>query len=70
MALMQATSPAVIARNHAVEAALAAAGAGDMAPVRQLLSALARPFDHAHADPALALPPPASAVPYRTFCGT
>ncbi len=67
---MQAASPAVIPRNHAVEAALAAAAAGDLAPAHRLLAALARPHDHEGADPALAAAPPAPAQPYRTFCGT
>jgi serine/tyrosine/threonine adenylyltransferase len=67
---MDAANPAIIARNHQVEAALAAATAGDMAPTERLLAALARPFvvDPAFAD--LAGPPPADFGPYVTYCGT
>jgi uncharacterized protein YdiU (UPF0061 family) len=62
----------VIARNHKVEEALAAASAGqDLEPFRALLAALRRPFDE---DPQLApfWAPAAPAVTacYRTFCGT
>jgi serine/tyrosine/threonine adenylyltransferase len=67
---MDAANPAIIPRNHKVEAALAAATAGDIAPTERLLAALARPFD---ADPAfadLAGPPPADFGPYVTYCGT
>lgn len=67
---MDAANPAIIPRNHRVEAALMAATAGDIAPTRRLLTALARPFE---ADPEfadLAGPPPGDFGPYVTFCGT
>ena len=67
---LEAANPAVIPRNHAVEAALAAAGQGDLGPLRRLLAALQRPFDHAAADPELSAVPAEPPVPYRTFCGT
>lgn len=69
-AVMDAANPAVIPRNHRVEAALAAAQAGDLAPAQRLLAALARPFaaDPAFAD--LAEPPPDSFGRYVTYCGT
>ncbi|MFN3370686.1 MAG: protein adenylyltransferase SelO [Sphingomonadaceae bacterium] len=63
-------NPAVIARNHRVEEALAAAEAGDAEPLHRLLAAVSRPFD----------PPPelqsyrAAPAPHErvreTFCGT
>ncbi len=68
---MRRVSPALIPRNHLVEAALeAAVENGDQSLVDRLHEASARPFvdDPATAD--LAAPPPPSAVPYRTFCGT
>jgi uncharacterized protein YdiU (UPF0061 family) len=67
---MDAANPVIIARNHQVEAALAAAQAGDLAPIRRLLAALARPFaeDPAFAD--LRGPAPADFGPYVTYCGT
>ena len=71
-ARMRRASPWIIARNHRVEEALAAAqDGGDLAPLQRLLDALRRPFDERpedarHAEPA----PPALADGYRTFCGT
>ncbi|MGD9905954.1 MAG: YdiU family protein [Vicinamibacterales bacterium] len=69
--LMQRSNPAVIPRNHVVEAALTAATeAGDLRPLEALLAALAQPFDYAAADPGLSTPAAPDAIPYRTFCGT
>ncbi|MGL6110427.1 MAG: protein adenylyltransferase SelO [Rubrivivax sp.] len=71
-AAMRAVNPRVIARNHRVEEALAAASNdGDLAPFERLLSALRRPYDDlpqhaAYAEPAA----PALTACYRTFCGT
>ncbi len=65
-------SPYVIARNHRVEQALAAASDDDdLGPFERLLAALRRPYDEApdlapYAQPA----PPAVTAGYRTFCGT
>ncbi|MFN7977602.1 MAG: YdiU family protein [Vicinamibacterales bacterium] len=71
VALMQASSPAIIPRNHKVEEALAAvAERADMEPLQRLLAALARPFDHDDVPPEFASPAPADAGAYRTFCGT
>lgn len=69
-AAMHAVNPARIPRNHQVEAALAAALEGDLAPFQRLQAALARPYanDPDFAD--LAAAPPAPDQPYRTFCGT
>ena len=68
--LMRAHNPAVIPRNHRVEEALAAAGEGDFTVMEKLLEALASPYEDRpeHAD--YRQPPPPSAHPYRTFCGT
>jgi len=69
---MRSASPYVIARNHRVEEALGTASSrGDLAPFRQLLDALQRPFDESaelapYAEPA----PTAVTEGYRTFCGT
>ena len=68
---MRAANPAVIPRNHRVEAALSAAeDHGDLAPFRALLAALARPFDPAPQHAEYADPPPPEFEGYRTFCGT
>ena len=71
-AAMRTVNPAVIPRNHRVEAALAAAEErGDLGSFHELLAAVSRPFtlaaNHAH----LTEPPPSDfAECYRTFCGT
>ena len=69
---MRRVNPRIIARNHRVEEALAAASdAGDLGPFVGLLEAIRRPFDD---DPALeryAEPAPEGYTErYRTFCGT
>jgi uncharacterized protein YdiU (UPF0061 family) len=70
-AALRAANPRLIARNHRVEEALAAATAGDLAPFQALLAALRRPFDDVPGDAPFAEPaPPALAAGYRTFCGT
>ncbi len=69
--LMQRSSPALIPRNHLVEAALgAAADEGVLEPLNQLLAALATPWDHAGVDSRFTRPAEPGARPYRTFCGT
>ena len=67
---MNAHNPAVIPRNHEVEAALAAAAANDRAPLERLLDALANPYDEAGQPDALRNPPPFGTPVCRTFCGT
>ncbi len=63
-------NPGVIPRNHRIEQAIAAAVAGDFAPFHRLNAALARPFDPAPEDAALAAGPAADEAVRRTFCGT
>jgi serine/tyrosine/threonine adenylyltransferase len=71
VARMQRHNPAIIPRNHTVEAALtAAADDGDLAPLERLLAALATPFDHVRVPAEFAAPADPGARPYRTFCGT
>ena len=60
-------NPAVIPRNHQVEAALTAATDGDMAPFHALLAAIQAPFSEA--EPFM-LPAPTGFGQYVTFCGT
>jgi uncharacterized protein YdiU (UPF0061 family) len=68
---MHAHNPAVIPRNHEVEAALAAATAGhDLTPLGRLLTALATPYEATGQPAALLQPPPAGTPACRTFCGT
>jgi uncharacterized protein YdiU (UPF0061 family) len=67
--LMRQHNPAVIPRNHSVEAALTAAtGSGDLSVMERLLEVLATPYDHERDLAAFTGPGPGG--PYRTFCGT
>jgi uncharacterized protein YdiU (UPF0061 family) len=68
--LQRAHNPAVIPRNHLVEAALAAAEQGDISVTECLLDVLAAPFDHERHAPKYRLPAPADGACYQTFCGT
>ncbi|WP_370401632.1 protein adenylyltransferase SelO [Sulfitobacter sp. JB4-11] len=67
-ALMKRTNPAVVPRNHRVEAMIEAAVAGDMAPFERLSKALATPFTET--DPDLHRPPTSDEIVPATFCGT
>ncbi|MBD2867500.1 protein adenylyltransferase SelO [Paenibacillus arenilitoris] len=69
-AMMQASNPAVIPRNHRVEEALEAAQNGDLGVMERLLAALADPFAHSPEQAEYAKPSEPSGRPYRTFCGT
>ncbi|MCZ4257727.1 YdiU family protein [Sulfitobacter sp. G21635-S1] len=68
LALMQATNPAVIPRNHRIEQMIEAAVAGDMAPFERLMKALCTPFEETA--PELARPPSQDEIVPATFCGT
>jgi serine/tyrosine/threonine adenylyltransferase len=69
--LMDAHNPAVIPRNHRVEEALeAAVKHGDFTIMEKLLVFLSRPYQDPPKESGYHLPPPPSAQPYRTFCGT
>lgn len=71
LALMNTKNPAVIPRNHRVEEALAAAvERNDLTPMHQLLEVLADPFNDSPEKALFRTPPPATAEPYQTFCGT
>jgi uncharacterized protein YdiU (UPF0061 family) len=67
---MDRINPIYIPRNHMVEAALAAATAGDLDPTRRLLDVLADPFTERPGLAAYAEPSPEGSARYRTFCGT
>jgi uncharacterized protein YdiU (UPF0061 family) len=70
-AAMDRVNPRYIARNHLVDAALAAATAGDLGPVRALLDVLADPFTERPGLDSYASPAPHDfARGFRTFCGT
>jgi uncharacterized protein YdiU (UPF0061 family) len=65
-------NPIVIARNHRVEEALAAASDdGNLEPFERLLDALRQPYDKVPERAKYAEPAPAEVTAgYRTFCGT
>ncbi|MFZ1727328.1 MAG: YdiU family protein [Albidovulum sp.] len=67
---MDATNPAYIPRNHMVEAALASALEGDMAPFDELLTAITHPFDVQESFADYARPAPEGFGHYTTYCGT
>ncbi|PRO67088.1 protein adenylyltransferase SelO [Alkalicoccus urumqiensis] len=68
---MRQVNPAVIPRNHLVEEALAAAvDQGDMGPFHELLQVLSNPYADIDPDSRFCRPAPASAFPFRTYCGT
>ncbi|TKA95498.1 hypothetical protein FAZ78_16580, partial [Cereibacter changlensis] len=69
-ARMAAVNPLYIPRNHLVEAALEAAGRGEMMPFDTLLAVVTEPFVERPGLDAYALPAPSDFGPYRTFCGT
>ena len=68
---MRRHNPAVIPRNHQVEAALSAAVRdGDLAPVKALLAALDDPYRDRGPDAPYRQPPAPDEQVLRTFCGT
>jgi uncharacterized protein YdiU (UPF0061 family) len=69
-AALRAVNPAIIPRNHRIEAAIAAAVAGDFAPFAAMTEALQHPFEEtAQTRPFMTPPQPEEEVA-RTFCGT
>ncbi|MCF6315273.1 MAG: YdiU family protein [Marinosulfonomonas sp.] len=69
-ALIRATSPALIPRNHRVEEMIQAAVAGDYAPFERLNAALAQPFEDVSEYDDLKRPPTGEEEVTQTFCGT
>jgi uncharacterized protein YdiU (UPF0061 family) len=69
---MRRANPFVIARNHRVEEALAAASDGnDLGPFERLLAAVRQPYAESDAQAFFAEPAPAEVTAcYQTFCGT
>jgi uncharacterized protein YdiU (UPF0061 family) len=68
---MRGRNPIVIARNHRVEQALAAATTGDLEPLRRLCAVLKNPFEEPAPGPEdFEAPPTAEEIVHETFCGT
>jgi uncharacterized protein YdiU (UPF0061 family) len=73
VARQRAHCPAVIPRNHRMEAVLAAAEQGDIGPLERWLAVLVDPYRHDAAAAVTAAdraPAPDGSAGYRTFCGT
>ncbi|MDF1873369.1 protein adenylyltransferase SelO family protein, partial [Vannielia sp.] len=70
LALMRRSNPALIPRNHRVEAAIQAALTGDLAPTARLITALAEPYEPDESSDDLRLPPRPEEAIAATFCGT
>ncbi|NBI29257.1 protein adenylyltransferase SelO [Chengkuizengella marina] len=69
--LMRNSNPALIPRNHRIEAALeAAVKQGDYSVMEQLLHVLSSPYAHSSEQVDYSTLPEPSTLPYRTFCGT
>ena len=67
---MRAVNPAVIPRNHMIEAAIVAGIEGDFGPFERMVAVLARPFEDGPEAEAFMLPPRPEERVVRTFCGT
>jgi uncharacterized protein YdiU (UPF0061 family) len=68
---MSHVNPAVIPRNHLVEAAIdAAVSRADLAPFEELLAVLAHPFEERPGFERYTQAPPPTQRVYQTFCGT
>ncbi|MBK1732136.1 protein adenylyltransferase SelO [Thiococcus pfennigii] len=67
---MRRANPAVIPRNHRVEATLAAAVDGDLAPFEELLRVVTDPWEDRPEYQRYRLPPEPHEVVQETFCGT
>lgn len=69
--LMSRSNPAIIPRNHRVEAALeSAVTQGDYSVMKRLLAVLSNPYAHSPEQVEYCSLPDPSNRPYRTFCGT
>ncbi|WGH78475.1 protein adenylyltransferase SelO [Jannaschia ovalis] len=67
---MAQANPALIPRNHQVEAAIAAAETGDLAPFHALGAQLADPWHETEANAPYRVPATPAERVTRTFCGT
>lgn len=69
--LMRSSNPAIIPRNHRVEAALeAVVEREDHSVMERLLGVLSNPYAYSNDQEEYSALPEESACPYRTFCGT
>ena len=68
--VMKEHNPAIIPRNHNVEAALNSAVKGDLSVFQNLLEVLKKPYEDTEKLKPYQSPPEASDQVYQTFCGT
>jgi serine/tyrosine/threonine adenylyltransferase len=69
--MMRSVNPAVIPRNHRIEAVIqAAVSRDDYAPFEELLAVLAKPYEEVPAFASYATPPEPHQRVLETFCGT
>jgi protein adenylyltransferase len=69
-AALRKVNPALIPRNHRIEAVIAAAVRGDFAPFEEMATVLERPYDNQPQFQAYAEPPLPEQRVLQTFCGT
>jgi len=69
-ALMRASNPAYIPRNHLVEEMIQAALTGNFSPFERLLTVLSNPHDEQPGAERFAAPPRPEEIVQQTFCGT
>ena len=69
-AAMRAKNPAIIARNHRIEEAIAAGNYGDFSFFERLTKALEKPYEDQPEFADLMAPPTVDQRVLRTFCGT
>jgi len=67
---LRAANPAIIPRNHLVEAALTSAEAGNLKPFESLLAEVQHPFASEFGREGFTLPAPTGFGDYVTYCGT
>jgi uncharacterized protein YdiU (UPF0061 family) len=69
--MMRTVNPAIIPRNHRIEAVIqAAVGRDDFAPFEELVAVLAKPYEEQPAFADYANPPEPDQRVLQTFCGT
>jgi uncharacterized protein YdiU (UPF0061 family) len=67
---MRRVNPAIIPRNHRIEAVIEAAVRGNLDPFNELLRVLARPWEDQPEGLAYRSPPAPHEIVHQTFCGT
>lgn len=70
-AIMQASNPVVVPRNHVLEKIFDEIElSSDISKLEEVIKILSKPYDLAHTGHPLSLPRPAETLPTVTYCGT